>query len=109
MPLRRADDQRYALATGQMMYSSFNGIVASIPGGEYAFFCDTNGAGSGQVSLQMQSPSGLWLDVCVFANSVVRMNGYSYCQVQIDLPAGNVRILQSGGNNPINAWLVGAG
>jgi hypothetical protein len=58
----------------------------------------------------MQSPSGSWIDVCVFANSVVRMvNTYTYCQVQIDLPAGNVRIFQSGGNNPINAWLVGAG
>lgn len=105
MPIRRADDQRYTLLTA----GGATGAAVQILGGEYQFMVDGTAGGS-TVSLQIQSPSGVWMDVQVFTGSVVKFTTLPGNQSAIDLPAGNVRCALTGGTpSGINAYLVGLG
>jgi phage-related tail protein len=105
MPIRRADDQQYALLVG----GSATGAAVAIKGGEYQFMVDGT-AGGTTASLQIQSPSGAWMDVQVFTGSVVKFTTLPGNQSAIDLPAGNVRCALTGGTpSGINAYLVGLG
>jgi len=111
MPIRRADDQVYTLASGASSTAtganSGNGV--SVPGGEYQFMVDGT-VGSSTISLQIKSPSGVWMDVQVFTGSVVKFTTLPGNQSAIDLPAGLVRCACTGGTpSGINAYLVGLG
>ncbi len=104
MPIRRADDRMVALGTGL----SGTGPGVNIPGGEYTLLMDA-AAVSGTISLQLQSPSGAWIDVQAFGLPV-RTTGASMAQAGLSLPAGQVRIAFAGTVlNNLNAFLVGAG
>jgi hypothetical protein len=104
MPARRADDNRYTLATN----ATATGAAVSIKGGEYVLFvnCTTN---LGNISLQAQSPSGAWIDIQVFAGSFVKTALTTLCMVDLLLPACSVRIAADGTVTGMNAFLVGAG
>ena len=105
MPVRRADDTQYALLVG----GNATGLAVPIRGGEYQFMVDGTIGGS-TASLQIQSPSGVWMDVQVFTGSVVKFTTLPGNQSAIDLPAGNVRVALTGGTpSGINAYLVGVG
>lgn len=105
MPIRRADDSAYTLLTA----GSATGSAVPIKGGEYQFMVDGT-VGSSTISLQIQSPSGAWMDVQVFTGSVVKFTTLPGNQSAIDLPAGNVRCACTGGTpSGINAYLVGLG
>lgn len=105
MPTRRGDDTQYTLGTNL----SATGNAVPIRGGEYQFMVDgtVNGA---TISLQIQSPSGAWMDAQVFTNSIVRFTTLPGNQTSISLPAGNVRVGVSGGPpSGVNAYLIGLG
>jgi hypothetical protein len=105
MPARRADDSIYAL----LVNGSATGSAVSIKGGEYTVFFDGSLSGA-TVSLQVQSPSGQWVDVSVFTNNVVKYTNLPASQTGIDLPAGDVRCALIGGApSGVNAHLVGLG
>lgn len=105
MPTRRADDTQYAL----LVNGSSTGSSVAIRGGEYQFMVDGT-AGGTTASLQVQSPSGVWMDAQVFTGSVVKFTTLPGNQTAIDLPAGNVRCALTGGTpSAINAYLVGLG
>jgi len=105
MTVRRADDLSYTLLSA----GSATGSAVAIKGGEYMVFFDGTIGGS-TVSLQVQSPSGTWIDVEVFTGSVVKYTTLPRSQTGIDLPAGNVRCALTGGTpSGINAYLVGLG
>lgn len=105
MPIRRADDKAYTLLTA----GSATGSAVAINGGEYQFMVDGT-VGSSTISLQVQSPSGAWMDVQVFTGSVVKFTTLPGNQSAIDLPAGNVRCACTGGTpSNINAYLIGLG
>lgn len=105
MPVTRRDDRQYSLAVN----ATATGAAVSIPGGEYAFTLDalTN---TGSVQLQMQTPSGAWLPVSLFANNLVATSNTGLVQTAIDLPACNVRVaVASGAVTGLNASLIGLG
>ncbi len=105
MSNRRADDQTYTLLSA----GSATGSAVNIKGGEYIVFFDGT-IGSSTVSLQVQSPSGVWSDVEVFTGQKVAYTTLPRCQTGIDLPAGAVRCALTGGTpSGINATLVGLG
>lgn len=105
MPLRRADDTTYAL----LVNGSATGTEVSIKGGEYMVFFDGT-IGGATVSLQVQSPSGQYIDVEAFTNAPVRYTSLPRSQTGLDLPAGNVRCALNGGTpSGVNAYLVGLG
>lgn len=105
MPIRRADDISYPL----LVAGSATGSAVAIRGGEYQFMVDGT-AGGATISLQLQSPSGAWMDAQVFTGSVVKFTTLPGNQTGIDLPAGNVRCYITGGTpSGINAYLVGLG
>lgn len=105
MPLRRADDKSYTLLSG----GSATGPAVAIPGGEYQFMVDGTVGGS-TISLQLQSPSGVWMDAQVFTGSVVKFTNLPANQTMIGLAAGNVRCACTGGTpSGINAYLIGLG
>ena len=104
MPTRRADDNRYTLATN----ASATGAAVSIKGGEYVLFVNS-ATNLGNISLQAQSPSGAWIDIQVFAGSFVRTTLTTLCMVDLMLPACNVRIAADAAVTGMNAFLVGAG
>lgn len=105
MPIRRADDQSYTLLAA----GSATGSAVAVKGGEYMVFFDGTISGS-TVSLQVQSPSGQWIDVDVFTGSTVKYTALPRAQTGIDLPAGNVRCALTGGTpSGINAYLIGLG
>lgn len=105
MSTRRADDNQYTLLSA----GSATGSAVQIKGGEYMVFFDGTIGGS-TVSLQVQSPSGAWIDVDVFTGSTVKYTALPRSQTGIDLPAGNVRCALTGGSpSGINAYLVGLG
>lgn len=105
MPIRRADDTQYAL----LVAGNATGQAVAIKGGEYQFMVDGTVGGS-TISLQLQSPSGAWMDAQVFTGSLVRFTALPGNQTGISLPAGNVRCAVSGGSpSGINAYLVGLG
>jgi hypothetical protein len=105
MSIRRADDNQYALLVG----GSATGSAVPIKGGEYMVFFDGT-IGGATVSLQTQSPSGVWMNVEVFTGAVVSYTTLPRSQTGIDLPAGNVRVALTGGTpSGVNAYLVGLG
>lgn len=105
MPIRRADDSTYTLLTA----GNATGNAVAIKGGEYQFMVDGT-VGASTISLQLQSPSGVWMDAQVFTGSVVKFTTLPGNQTGIDLPAGNVRCACTGGTpSGINAYLVGLG
>lgn len=105
MPIRRADDSTYAL----LVNGSATGNPVTIRGGEYIVFFDGTLAGA-TVSLQVQSPSGVWMDVEVFTGNAVRYTTTPRSQTGVNLPAGSVRCALTGGTpTGINAYLVGNG
>lgn len=105
MPIRRADDNTYTLLAA----GSATGAAVPIKGGEYHFMFDGTISGA-TVSLQVQTPSGIWTDVQVFTGAVVKFTTSPGNQSGIDLPAGNVRVAMTGGTpSGINASLVGLG
>jgi len=104
MPIRRADDTLYTLGVNL----SATGNPVAIKGGEYTLFVDTL-TNPGAVSLQMQSPSGVWIDVSMYG-IFSRTNGVALVQAGLYLPSGLVRIAVSGGlSTGLNAFLAGAG
>ncbi len=109
MPLRRADDRQYTLANAQTVSSGTALQSVAIPGGEYTLFVEASTLST--ISLQMQSPSGSWIEIQMFASAAVRINsGTSLCQIQIDLPAGNVRLFAvNAASATVSGYLVGAG
>ena len=111
MPIRRADDQVYTLATSATStatgVNSGNGVP--VRGGEYQFMVDGT-VGSSTISLQIQSPSGVWMDAQVFTGSIVKFTVLPGNQTSIDLPAGLVRMAATGGSpSGLNAYLIGLG
>jgi hypothetical protein len=105
MPIRRADDVSYTLASNV----SATGSAVAIKGGEYLFSAEGTVGGS-TISLQVQSPNGTWSDVLIFAGSAVKSTTLPFAQTQIDLPAGNVRMAATGGSpSALYAYLVGLG
>jgi hypothetical protein len=104
MPIRRADDTLYTLGVNL----TANGSPVPIKGGEYALFADCTGT-NGSLSLQMLSPSGIWIDVQLYG-AFIRTTGVTMLQVGLLLPAGLVRIATTGGaTTGLNAYLVGMG
>ena len=111
MPVRRADDQLYTLASAATStatgVNSGNGV--QIPGGEYQFMVEGTVGGS-TISLQIKSPTGVWMDVQVFTGAVVKFTTLPGNQSAIDLPAALVRMAATGGTpSGLNACLIGLG
>ena len=105
MPIRRADDNSYVLATNL----SATGSAVPIKGGEYLFSAEGT-VGGASISLQFQTPNGAWADVLIFAGSAVKSTTLPFVQTQIDLPAGNVRMAATGGTpSALYSYLVGLG
>jgi hypothetical protein len=104
MPIRRGDDTLYTLGVNL----SGTGNPVAIKGGEYAVFADCAGT-TGTMSLQMQSPSGVWIDVQIYG-AFIRTTAVSMLQVGLLLPAGRVRIATTDSNViALNAYLAGLG
>jgi hypothetical protein len=105
MPIRRADDSTYILASNL----SATGTAVPIKGGEYQFSAEGTVGGS-TISLQFQTPNGTWSDLLIFAGSPVKSTTLPFTQTQIDLPAGNVRMAVTGGSpSGLYSYLVGLG
>lgn len=105
MATRRADDTQYTLLSN----GSATGSAVQIKGGEYIFMVDGT-IGLSTASLQVQTPSGAWAPVLIFAGSAVSFTTLPNSQTGIDLPAGAVRVALVGGTpTGINAYLVGLG
>ena len=105
MPIRRCDDQLYALLTG----GSSTGSPVAIKGGEYMFMCEGT-VGASTISLQIQTPQASWTDVQVFTGAVVKFTTLPGNQTGITLPACNVRCAMTGGTPAgIFAYLIGLG
>jgi hypothetical protein len=105
MPNCKVDGGTYPL----LVAGSATGAWVPINGGEYAFLLDAS-TNTGTLSLQMKSPSGAGIDVQVFSGSFVRTMGVAFAQVQIDLPACDVRVALTGGTcTNVNAYLQGCG
>lgn len=105
MPIRRADDLTYTLASNLAV----TGASVAIKGGEYMFTAEGT-VGGATISLQFQTPNGTWSDVSIFANSIVKSTVLPLVQTQVDLPAGNVRMAVTGGApSALYSYLVGLG
>ena len=112
MPIRRADDKLYTLATAATSTATGvnSGAGVAISGGEYHFMVEGTVGGS-TISLQIQVPnSSNWTDVQIYTGSVVKFTTLPSNQSGIDLPAGQVRMAATGGSpSGLNAYLVGLG
>lgn len=105
MTTRRADDTAYVLLTN----GNATGASTPIKGGTYMVMFDGT-IGGATVSLQMQSPSGQWMNVEVFTGATISYTALPRSQTGISLPAGNVRCALTGGTpSGINAHLIGLG
>jgi hypothetical protein len=105
MSIRRADDNLYTLLSN----ASATGASVNIRGGEYIFMAEGTASGA-TIALQVQSPNGTWSTVSVFSNSAVSTTTLPYAQTAVDLPAGAVRVLVTGGTpSALFAYLVGLG
>lgn len=104
MPIRRADDTTYTLASNL----SATGTSVAIKGGEYHFMVEGT-VGGATVSLQVQTPNGTWVDVQIYTGSVVKFTALPANQSGIDLPACNVRMATTAGSSALYAYLVGLG
>jgi hypothetical protein len=105
MSQRRGDDTTYTLLSN----GSATGNSTNIRGGYYAF--TTEGTiGGATVGLQMQTPNGTWSTVQVWNASPVQTTAVPYLQTGIDLPAGAVRAVVTGGTpSALYCYLVGLG
>lgn len=105
MSNKRGDDNNYTLLSN----ASATGSAVAIRGGEYAFSVEGTVSGA-TIGLQMQSLNGTWATIQVFNASPVQTTALPYFQTQIDLPAGNVRAVVSGGTpSALYSYLVGLG
>jgi len=105
MPIRRADDNQYVLASNL----SATGSAVAVKGGEYHFMVEGTVSGA-TISLQIQTPNGTWSPIAIFSGSVVSTTTLPYSQACIALPAGNVRMAVTGGSpSALYAYLVGVG
>ena len=105
MPIRRCDDQLYALLSN----ASATGNPFAIKGGEYLFTAEGT-VGASTISLQVQTVQGTWTDVQVFTGGVVKFTTLPGNQTGIALPACNVRAACTGGTpTGIYCYLVGLG
>lgn len=105
MSAKRGDDNVYTLLSN----ASATGNAVAIKGGEYAFSVEGTISGA-TMGLQMQTPNGAWATVQVFNASAVQTTTVPYFQTQIDLPAGNVRCVITGGTpSAMYSFLIGLG
>lgn len=105
MPTRRADDTAYSL----LVNGNATGAAVPIKGGSYMVMFDGT-VGGATVSLQCQSPSGVWMNVEVFTGNSIAYTSLPRSQTGISLPAGSVRCALTGGApSGINAHLIGLG
>lgn len=104
MPIRRADDTAYTLASN----ASATGSAVAIKGGQYIFLVEGTVSGS-TVTLQIKTPNDTWVDV-TFYGVDVSATVLPYAETEIALPAGEVRVALTGGTpSAIYAYLVGLG
>lgn len=104
MPIRRADDTAYTLATNV----SATGSAVAIKGGQYIFMVEGT-AGGTTASLQIKTPNGTWSNVYAI-DTLVASSTLPYVDTMIDLPAGDVRVALTGGTpSAIFAYLIGLG
>lgn len=105
MSAKRGDDNVYTLLSN----TGATGSSVAIRGGEYAFSVEGTISGA-TVGLQMQTPNGTWATIQVFNASPIQTTAVPYFQTQIDLPAGNVRTVVTGGSpSALYSYLVGLG
>lgn len=104
MPIRRADDNLYALLTN----GAATGAAVDIKGGQYAFVVDGTFGGA-TASLEFQATAtGAW--TTVNANGVAVSLTANGTRTPIDLPAGRVRIAIAGGTpSAMYSVLLGMG
>lgn len=104
MPIRRADDNLYALLTN----GAATGALVDIKGGQYAFVVDGTFGGA-TASLEFQATAtGAWTTVNAYGVAVsLTANG---TRTPIDLPAGRVRCAIAGGTpSAMYSVLIGMG
>jgi hypothetical protein len=105
MPIRRADDTSYNL----QFNGSTTGSAVAVKGGEYLFTVEGT-VGASTISLQVQTPSGAWVDLQVFTGAKVSFAVLPGNQTGIVLPACNVRCACTGGTpSGITSYLIGLG
>jgi len=102
--VNRCDDRTYELVRN----GTISGPPVQISGGEYTLFVDSE-VNNGTLSLQMQSPSGTWVDVRNWGLQYVRTAEYAACILALELSAGVYRLRSEGLAFNLNAWLVGNG
>ena len=99
------DDNNYSLASS----ASATGAAVAIQGGTYVFVASGT-VGGATISLQAQMPDGFWCDVSVYNSTVAKTTALPFVLTGIQLPAGNVRAVVTGGAGvSLNASLVGIG
>lgn len=104
MPIRRADDTAYTLASNV----SASGSAVAIKGGQYIFMVEGT-AGGTTASLQVKTPNGTWTNVAA-VDTLVSTTTLPYADTMIDLPAGDVRLALTGGTpSAVYAYLIGLG
>jgi len=101
--INRCDDGVYELARNL----NRSGPPVFVAGGEYTLFMDST-SNNGTLSLQQQSPSGVWLDCQSVGLQFVRTTAYSACMVGVELSKGLYRLQADGLVVGLNAYLVGA-
>jgi len=105
MSVRRADDNTYTLLSN----ASASGAATTILGGKYIFMVEGT-VGGATITLQVQSPNGTFETVLVYDNSAVSTTTLPYALTGIDLPAGAVKAVVSGGApSALYGYLVGLG
>lgn len=105
MPIKRADDTIYTLASS----NTSTGPSVAIKGGEYALAFEGT-IGGATIVWEMQSPSGTWSSLVDSAGYLVTPLGDTTFRTSIPLPAGNIRISITGGTpSGIYSYLIGLG
>ena len=103
--MARADSNVYVLASNL----AGTGAAVTIRGGIYLFTAEGT-VGGATISLQVQTVNGAWVNVSIFNNSPVSTATLPFAQTEICLPAGNVRMLVTGGApTGLYAYLAGIG
>ena len=85
-----------------------SGPPVQVSGGEYTLFIDSE-SNNGTLSLQMQTPSGAWVNLQNWGLQYVRTTAYAACILGLELSAGVYRLKAEGLVYNLNAWLVGNG
>lgn len=103
--MARADAQVYTLLSN----GAASGAAVDIRGGIYMFMAEGTASGA-TLGLQIQSPNGTWSDIFVFSASKVSTTTLPFAQTGVDLPAGKVRVVITGGPpSAVFAYLAGIG